>query len=82
MAPVRAIRSAKAASAVEKEANVDAKVRTKVIMDRKSQGEMGIVSIGVVEVIGAAKSMRIEGTGGSDDAGSGLVAVGIIDVGM
>ena len=42
-----AIQSTKAAWAVAKEAGVAEKVRTEVIMARKSRGEMGIVSIGV-----------------------------------
>ena len=43
---------------------------------------MGIVSIGVVEVLGPAESTGIESTGGLNDAGSGLMAVGIVDAGM
>ena len=52
MVSVRVISSTKAAWAVAKEADVAAKVRTEVIMAKKSRGEMGIVSIGVVEVLG------------------------------
>ena len=55
MASVRAIRSTKAAWAVAKEADVSMKVWTEVKMARKSWGEMGIVSIGFVEVLGPAK---------------------------
>ena len=82
MASVHAIHSAKVACAVVKEADVAAKVRIKVIMARKSQGEMGIVSIGVVEVLGPTESTGTGGTGGSDDAGSGLVAMGTVDDGI
>ena len=62
MVSVRAIRSAKAACATAKEANVAVKVRTEVIMARKSRGEMGIVSIDVAEVLGPDEST---GTGGT-----------------
>ena len=82
MASVHAIRFAKAAWVVAKEADVAVKVRTEVIMARKSRGEMAIVSIGVAEVLGLAESTRIRGIGGSDDAGSGSMAVGTVDVGM
>ena len=82
MASVCAIRSAKATWGVEKEADVAAKVRIEVIMARKSWGEMGIVSISVAEVLGPAKSTGTGGTGDSDDEGSGLVAMGIVDAGM
>ena len=77
-----AIRSAKAAWAVEKKTDVAAKVLTKVIMARKSWGEMGIVSIGAVEVLGPTESIGTRGIGGSTGAGSGLVVVGTVDVGM
>ena len=43
---------------------------------------MRIVSIGVAEVLGLAEYTRIGGIGGSDDAGSGSVAVGTVDAGM
>ena len=79
---MHAIHFAKAAWVVEKEADVVAKVWTEVIMARKSRGEMGIVSIGVAEVLGLAESTRIRGIRGSDDAGSGSVAVGTVDTGM
>ena len=79
---MRAIRLAKAAWAVAKEADVAAKVRTAVIMAKKSRGEMGIVSIGVVEVLGPGESTGTGGIGGSDDVGSGSVAVGTMDAGM
>ena len=82
MVSVRAIRSAKATWAVAKEADVAAKVRTEVIMARKSWGEMGIVSIGAAKVLGLDESTGIEGIGGSDDAGNGLVVVGTVDAGM
>ena len=49
---MRTIRSAKAAWAVAKEADVAAKVRTEVIMAKKSWGEMGIVTVSVAEVLG------------------------------
>ena len=52
MASVHAIRSAKAALAVAKEADVVEKVWTEAIMAKKSWGEMGIVSISVAEVLG------------------------------
>ena len=45
-----------------KEADVVAKVRTEVIMARKSWGEIGIVSIGVAEVLGPIESIGIGGT--------------------
>ena len=79
---VLTIRSVKAAWAVAKKADVAEKVRTTVIMARKSWGEMGIVSIGVAEVLGLAESTRTRGIGDSDDAGSGPVAVGTVDAGM
>ena len=62
MASVHAIRSTKAAWAVAKQAYVAAKVWTEVIMAIKSRGEMGIVSIGVVEVLGRAESIGTRGT--------------------
>ena len=76
------IRSAKATWTVAKEADVAAKVRTVVIMARKSRGEIGIVSIGDVAILGPTKSIGTGGTGGSDDAGSGSVIVGTVDAGM
>ena len=76
------IRSAKAAWAVAKEVDVVAKVGTEIIMARKSRGEMGIVSIGVAEVLSPAESTWTRGTGGSDDASSGPVVVGTVDVGI
>ena len=76
---MRAIHSAKAAWVVAKEADVVAKVRTAVIMDKKTQGEMGIVSIGDVAVLGPTESI---GTRGSDDVGSESVAMGTVDAGM
>ena len=82
MASVHAIRSTKVAWAVAKEENVLAKVRTAVIMTRKSRGEMGMVSIGIAEVLGLAKSIGTGGIEGLDDAGSGSVDVGIVDAGM
>ena len=82
MALVRAIRSTKAAWVVAKEVDVATKVQIAVIMARKSWGEMGIVSIGVVEVQGPAESTGTEGTRGSNDAGSGSVPMGTMDVGM
>ena len=77
-----AIHSAKAAWAVAKEVDVAAKVQIVVIMAIKSRGEMGIVSIGVVEVLGPTESTRTGGIGGSNDAGSGSVAVGTMDAEM
>ena len=82
MVSIRAIRSAKAAWTVAKEADVAAKVHTEVIMARKSRGEMGIVSIGAAEVPGLTETIGTRGTRGSDDVGSGLVAVGTVDVRM
>ena len=82
MVSVRAICSTKAVWAVAKEADVAAKVWIEVIMDIKSPGEMRIVSIGVAEVLGPTESTGAGGTGGSDDGSSGLVEVGIVDVGM
>ena len=79
---MHAIYSTKAAWVVAKEADVAEKVRTAIIMSRKSRGEMGIVSIGVAEALGPAKSTGTGGTRGSDDAGSGLVAVGTMDARM
>ena len=55
MVSVRAIRSAKETWVVAKEADIAAKLRTEVIMARKSRGEMGIVSIGSIEVLGPAE---------------------------
>ena len=66
---MRSIHSAKAAYPVAKEADVATKVRTEVIMARKSRGEMRIFSIGVAEVPCPTESTGTEGTGGSDDAG-------------
>ena len=43
---------------------------------------MGIVSIGAVEVLSPTESIGTGGTGGSDDARGGLVAMGIVDEGM
>ena len=51
-------------------------------MARKSRGEMGIVSIGAAEILGPAESTKTGGTGGSDDASSGTVAVGTVDARM
>ena len=51
-------------------------------MAKKSWGEIGIVSIGVVEVLGPVESIGTEGTKGSDDVGNGLVAVGTVEDGM
>ena len=82
MASVHAIRSTNAAWAVAKEADVVVKVRTEVIMARKSRGEKGIVSIGTIEVLSSAKSKGTGGTGGLDDASSGLVVVGTVDAGI
>ena len=82
MASVHANLSAKAAWAVAKEANVTAKVQTKVIMVRKSRVEIGIVTISVVNVLGPADSTGIGGIRGSNDVGNGLVAVGAVDAGM
>ena len=82
MVSVHAIRSAKAAWAVAKEADVAAKVWIEVIMTKQSWGEIGIVSIGVVEVLGPTESIGIGGTGGLDGAGGGLVVVGVVDAGM
>ena len=79
---MRAIRLAKVACAIAKEEDVVEKVRTAVIMARKSRGEMEIVSIDVVEVLGPTESIGTGGTGGSNDVGSGLVAVGTMDAGM
>ena len=82
MVSARVIRSTKAAWEVAKEEDVAAKVWNEVIMARKSWGEMGIVSIGVAEVLGPAESTRAGGTGGSDNVGNGLVAAGIVDAWM
>ena len=79
---MRAIRSAKAALAVAKEVDADEKVRAVIIMTRKSWGEMGIVSIGDAEVLGPTESTRTRGTGGSDDADSGPMAMETVDAGM
>ena len=43
---------------------------------------MGIVIIGAAKVLGLVELTGIEGTGGSDDAGSGLVPVGTVDARM
>ena len=51
-------------------------------MARKTWEEMGMVSIGAVEVLGLAESLGTEGTGGSDDVRSGLVVLGTLDAGM
>ena len=66
-----AILSAKVAWAVAKDVEVATKVRTTVIMARKSRGEIGITSMGDVEVLDPAESKETGGTGGVDDAGSG-----------
>ena len=79
---MHAIHSAKVAWVVAKEADVAAKVRTAVIMARKSRGEMGIVSIGDAEVLGPTESTGTRGTGDSNDVGSGSMAVGTVDAGM
>ena len=79
---MRAILLTKVAWAVEKEAVVAAKVRTAVIMVRKSRGEMGIVSTAIAEVLSQAESTRTGGIRGLDDEGSGSMAMGTIDVGM
>ena len=54
-----------------KEAEVVANERTIVIIARKSQGEIGIVSMGDAEVLGPVGSTVIGGTEGVDDACSG-----------
>ena len=77
-----AIRLAKAACAVAKEADVGEKVRTAVIMARTSRREMEILSTSVVGVLGPIESIGTGGTGGSNDVGSGLVVVGTMDAGM
>ena len=79
---MRAILSAKAAWSVVKKAEVAAKVQTVVIMDRKSRGEIEIVSMGDVEVLSPAESVGTRGTGGADDADSGSMADGAMDAGM
>ena len=79
---MRAISSAKASWRVTKEADVAAKVRTAVIMARKSQVGIRIVSIGVTEVLGQAESIGTEGIGGSNDACSGSMVMGTMDAGM
>ena len=81
MASVCSIRLAKAAWAIAKGADVAAKVRTAVLMAIKSWGEMGIVSIGVAEVLGPIECTGTGGTGGSDDEGNGSVALGTMDAG-
>ena len=43
---------------------------------------MGIVFIGAEEVLCPTKLIGTRGTRGSDDAGSGLVAVGTVDAVM
>ena len=82
MVSVRVIRSTKVAWAIAKEVDVAVKVWTKVIMARKAWGEMGIVSIGAAEVLGPAESIGTGRIRGSNEVGGGLVAVGIMDVGM
>ena len=79
---MRAILSARAAYAVVKEAEVTANERTAVIITRKPRGEIGIVSMGDAEVLGPSESARAGGTEEADDAGSGSMAVGAVDVGM
>ena len=59
MVSVCVICSTKAAWAVAKEADVAAKVRTEVIMARKSLGEIGVVSIGVTKVLGPADKRHL-----------------------
>ena len=65
-----------------KEVEVAVNECTAVIIAKKSQGEIGIVSMGDAEVLGPAESVGTGGTKGEDDAGSGLVADGVVDVGM
>ena len=79
---MRVIHSTKVAWAVAKEADVVTKAHTEVIMAIKSRGKMGIVSIGVAEVLGPVELTWTKGTGGSNYAGNGLVDVGTVDAGM
>ena len=65
-----------------KEAEVAANEHIAVIIARKSQGEIGVVSMGNVEVLGPIESTGTEGTEGVDDASGGSVANGAVDAGM
>ena len=65
-----------------KEAEVAANERTAVIIARKSRGEIGIVSMGDVEVLGPVESTGTKGTKGADDASSRSMTDGAVDVGM
>ena len=62
-----------------KEAEEAANERTAVIIDRKSRGERGIVSMGDAEVLGPTESIGAISTKGADDPGSGSVADGAVD---
>ena len=57
-------------------------MRTAIIMARKSQGEIEIVSIGNEEVLGQDKVTVTRGTGGSDVADSGSMVEGALEDGM
>ena len=61
-----------------KDVEVAVNKRTIVIIAKKSQGEIGIVSTGDAEVLGPVESVGTGGTEGADDAGSGSVAEGAV----
>ena len=83
MVSVRDIRSATAACALAKEADVAAKVRIVVITATKSRGIIVMDSIGGVGVLGPTEIEGTSGTkGGSDDASRASDATGGEETGV
>ena len=69
MVSARAILSAKAAWAVEKDAEVAVKVRTTSMMAKQSRADIEIDCIGGAEVLGPIESEGTGGIGGAEEAG-------------
>ena len=65
-----------------KEAEVAANERTTIIIAKKSQGEIEIVSKRNAEVLGPVESIGTGGTEGENDVGNGFSANRVMDAGM